>query len=295
MTTQITDDRASAATPAIRARTGNALLGTGLMTLVAGVVLLTVIPALVHGSVAEGIEQALRPAGWAALILGAVLLGLHYTMRRGNASAAADGYEDVESSGASGAAARATDSPSRFKREPILEFEETYPAPSPSSATAESLYALHMPTATPLQQREHAWSTEVLAAIEWQRFEALCEAFFMQVGFATHAKSHGFEGGVDLWLQSKRMDAPRIVQCKHWPSKPVGLKEMRAFFGVMKANQLKHGSYVTSSSFTPDALAFAKEHGIQAQDGAALLKLIALRTPEQQAALLAVAYGDAPD
>ena len=70
---------------------------------------------------------------------------------------------------------------------------------------------------------------------------------------------------------------------------------MREFFGVMKANQLKHGSYVTSSSFTPDALAFAKEHGIQAQDGAALLKLIALRTPEQQAALLAVAYGDAPD
>ena len=292
MTTQITDDRASAAAPVVRARTGSALLGTGLMTLVAGVVLLTVIPALVHGAIAERIEQALRPAGWAALVLGAVLLGLHYITRRGDASAT---EADHGIDRASGAATRSADPSLPYKREPTLEFEETYPAPSPSSTTAEALYALHMPAATPAPQREQAWSPAVLKTMQWQRFEMLCETFFAQVGFATHARSHGEQGGVDLWLQSKRMDAPRIVQCKHWPSKPVGLKELRAFFGVMKANQLAHGSYVTSSTFTPDALAFAKEHGIQAQDGAALLKLISLRTPEQQAALLAVAYGDTPD
>ncbi|MEB0059570.1 MULTISPECIES: restriction endonuclease [unclassified Variovorax] len=291
MTTQITDDRASPAAPVIRARTGNALLGTGLMTLVAGVVLLTVIPALVHGSIAERVEQALRPAGWAALILGAVLLGLHYTMRRGNAAAEWGGYSEEAPKDGGG---RLMDSSSTFKREPVLEFEETYPAPSPSLSTTEALYALRMPAATPFQHREQAWSPRVLATMQWQRFEALSEAFFAQVGFATHAKSHGEQGGVHLWLQSKRMDAPRIVQCKHRPSKPVGLKDLRDFFGVMRANQLKHGSYVTSSTFTPDALAFAKEHGIQAQDGAALLKLIALRTPEQQAALLAVAYGGTP-
>ncbi|CAN5839513.1 hypothetical protein BH11PSE13_BH11PSE13_16220 [soil metagenome] len=273
----------------MRARTGNALLGTGLMTLLAGVVLLTVIPALLHGAIAEGVEQALRPAGWVALILGAVLLGLHYTMRRGTAAAEWRGYDDDAANDVVG---RSVDASSSFKRDPILEFEETYPAPSPSLSTAETMYALHMPAATPLQHREQVWGPQVLTTIQWQRFEALCEAFFAQVGFATHAKSHGEQGGVDLWLRSKRMDAPRIVQCKHRPSKPVGLKELRDFFSVMKANQLQHGSFVTSSTFTPDALAFAKEHGIQAQDGAALLKLISLRTPEQQAALLAVAYGD---
>lgn len=293
MTTQITDDRASPAAPAIRARTGTALLGTGLMTLVAGVVLLTVIPALVHGSIAAGIEQAVRPAGWIALILGTVLLGLHYTMRRSNAQA--------NWGGSAGDAAkvdvyvdRSADSWSSYKSEPTLEFEETYPAPSPSSMTVEALYAPRQPAATPVHQREQAWSPRVLTSMHWQRFEALCEAFFSQVGFATHARSHGEQGGVDLWLQSTRMDAPRIVQCKHRPSKPVGLKDLRDFSGLMRANQLRHGSYVTSSTFTPDALAFAKEHGIQAQDGAALLKLIALRTTEQQAELLAVAYGEAP-
>ncbi len=86
------------------------------------------------------------------------------------------------------------------------------------------------------------------------------------------------------------MDAPRIVQCKRWPSKPVGVKEMREFVGVMASRQLQNGTYVTSSTFTADAAAFAKANGIQTQDGAALLKLIGQRTPEQQAALLAVAY-----
>lgn len=281
MITQITDDGASPAAPAIRASTGKALLGTALMTLVAGVVLLTLIPALMHGFLSEGVQQALRQAGWAALILGAVLSGLHLAKRGGNAPA-----EDV---------GRPAGAPSRFKREPILEFEETYPAPAPSGAEAAASYALHVPAATPVQHRERAWSPSVMPSMQGQRFETLCEAFFAQVGFATHAKSHGEQGGVDLWLQSMRMDAPRMVRCKHRPLKPVGLKELRDFQGVMRANQLKHGSYVTSSTFTPDALAFAKENGIQLQDGAALLKLISLRAPDQQTTLLAVAYGDRGD
>ena len=96
--------------------------------------------------------------------------------------------------------------------------------------------------------------------------------------------------GVDILMQSKHTDAPRIVQCKHWKYKPVGVREMREFRGVMASNQLTNGTYVTSSTFTTDALAFAKANGIQTQDGAALLKLIGQRTPEEQAALLAVAY-----
>jgi len=46
-------------------------------------------------------------------------------------------------------------------------------------------------------------------------------------------------------LHSKHSDVPRIVQCKHWQSKVVGVKEMREFFGVMASHQLKSGTYVT--------------------------------------------------
>ncbi len=130
----------------------------------------------------------------------------------------------------------------------------------------------------------------MLAAIEWRRFEALCEALYAQAGFTTRSQSHGADGGIDSWLHSKHSDVPRIVQCKHWQSKVVGVKEMREFFGVMASHQLKSGTYVTSSTFSADAAAFAKANGIHAQDGTALLKVISQRTPEQQAALLAVAY-----
>nr|WP_274708831.1 restriction endonuclease [Variovorax sp. S12S4] len=120
----------------------------------------------------------------------------------------------------------------------------------------------------------------------------MCEALYAQAGFTTRSQSHGADGGVDIWLYSKHSDVPRIVQCKHWQGKVVGVKEMREFFGVMASHQLKSGTYVTSGAFSADAKAFAKANGIHAQDGAALLELVGKRTPEQQAALLAVAYED---
>ena len=131
----------------------------------------------------------------------------------------------------------------------------------------------------------------MFAAIEWRRFEAVCEALFAQAGFETRAQSHGADGGVDIWLHSANAQGPvSVVQCKHWQNKPVGVKEMREFYGVMAAHKLKRGTYATTSAFTADALQFAKDNGISAMNGSKLLALIASRTPEQQQALLTVAY-----
>jgi restriction system protein len=66
---------------------------------------------------------------------------------------------------------------------------------------------------------------------------------------------------------------------------------LREFFGVMASHGLKRGTYATTSTYTADAKAFAQANGISAMDGPALLNLITTqRTPEQQAALLEVAY-----
>ena len=131
----------------------------------------------------------------------------------------------------------------------------------------------------------------MFAAIEWRRFEAVCEALFAQAGFETRTRSHGADGGVDIWLHSANAAGPvAVVQCKHWRGKLVGVKELREFFGVMASHRLQRGTYATTSTYTPDALQFAKANGINAMDGTALLALIAKRSPEQQQALLAVAY-----
>jgi restriction system protein len=167
---------------------------------------------------------------------------------------------------------------------PLEDEEASAAALSPSSAQAQAPKATPGPVAT-------TWSREVFAAIEWRRFEAVCEALFAQAGFQTDSHSHGPDGGVDIWLHSRHADrAVSVVQCKHWRSRPVGVKEVREFFGVMASHGLKRGTYATSSTFTPDALAFAKGNGIHTLDGEGLLALIAQRTPEQQQALLAVAH-----
>ncbi|WP_447746057.1 restriction endonuclease [Variovorax boronicumulans] len=232
------------------------------MAIFVGILLLVVAPAFLKGPIVGTLGPALRPAGWVALAIGAVLLGLHYVVRRQAAPV------EIESAAAR-APARPAPTSTAERREPVL-------SPSPSTA--------------PHAGQESQWSPAVLHAIEWRRFEALCEALYAQAGFTTRSQSHGADGGVDIWLQSRHSDVPRIVQCKHWQSKAVGVKEMREFFGVMASHQLKSGTYVTSSTFSAEAAAFAKANGIHAQDGAALLRLIGQRTPEQQAALLAVAY-----
>jgi restriction system protein len=206
------------------------------------------------------------------LAVGALLLGLYFIVRRAGAASQTGRAQAT----ATPAPRRAKPSVGAERQDPVFATHTAHVPPSTSSE--------------PTRQRDVAWSPAVLAAIEWRRFEALCEAFYAQAGLATRSQSHGADGGVDIWLQSRHMDAPRIVQCKHWLNRPVGVKEMREFRGVMASHQLASGTYVTSSTFTADATTFAKANGIQLQDGAALLKLIGQRTPEQQSALLAVAY-----
>lgn len=135
------------------------------------------------------------------------------------------------------------------------------------------------------------WSAALFDAIEWRRFEAVCETLFAQAGFETRTQSHGADGGVDIWLYSKNASGPvSVVQCKHWRGKQVGVKEMREFFGVMASQGVKRGTYATSSTFTAEATSFARSNGIHLLDGVGLLGLIKQRTPEQQQALLAVAF-----
>lgn len=248
------------------------LAGKGCAAIVVGVMLLAV-PLFLRGPLAA-IGPGLRPVGWMALAIGVALLALHYFLHRVAPPAS------VEPTAKTTRAARRARSSATAKaawQEPSFS-PDTQPAPQDD------------PTPEPERRQETQWGPAVLAAIEWRRFEALCEAFYAQIGLGTRSQSHGADGGVDIWLQSKHMDAPRIVQCKHWQGKPVGVKEMREFRGVMASHQLQQSTYITSSTFTADAMAFAKANGIHLQDGAGLLKQIGQRTPEQQAALLAVAY-----
>lgn len=162
-------------------------------------------------------------------------------------------------------------------------------APAASAAAAARRA---VPTAAAMQPPvpETSWNARVFEHIEWRRFEAVCEGLFAQSGMRAETQSHGADGGVDIWLWSQFSDKPVIVQCKHWKKRVVGVKELREFYGVLKSHDLTYGTFATSSTFSQDALAFAKDNRINAQDREGLLRLIAGRAQDQQSALLRTAY-----
>ena len=138
---------------------------------------------------------------------------------------------------------------------------------------------------------EH-WCAEVFELIEWRRFEHLIEALFAQAGFETRTQACGADGGVDIWLHSKHRGgkAVSIVQCKHWAVWSVGVKPVRELRGVMAAHGISRGQFATTSRYTAEARAFARENGIMLHDVRSLLELIASRDAKQQEQLLRVAF-----
>jgi len=174
----------------------------------------------------------------------------------------------------------------RFTYRPIAErIEPTIGSAPPASGREEESDPPPVPT---------AWSAKVFDIIEWRRFEALCEWLFRQAGFETKTQSHGADGGIDIWLYSRNYpDGPiSVVQCKCWSKTPVKVSEVRQLLGAMADKKVKRGIFATTSTFTHDARQLAKDNAIQLLDRTALLALIAKRTAEQQAELLAVATKD---
>ena len=159
----------------------------------------------------------------------------------------------------------------------------------PTTATAGSDAAATDETLGALQGKR--WSLDVFASIDAQHFAAVCETWFSWAGFETRYESHRNHDGVDIWLHAARLAGPvAIVRCKHTQDEPVSLREMQEFQNVVANCKSAHGTFTTTSTYTPEALQFAREHDIEAVDGKALLRRILTRTRQSQQALLAVAY-----
>ena len=135
------------------------------------------------------------------------------------------------------------------------------------------------------------WGRDVFERIEWRRFEAVIEMLFAKAGFETRSQSHGADGGVDVWLyaRSDTRSPVSIVQCKHWVGKRIGVDKVRELKGVMASHAMTRGHFATTSTFTPDAIEFARQNGIHLLDIEGILRLIDKRPQEDQAALLVVA------
>ncbi|WP_076592290.1 restriction endonuclease [Herminiimonas arsenitoxidans] len=145
------------------------------------------------------------------------------------------------------------------------------------------------PTTVP--QTIPSWSLASLRSLEWKRFELLCAKYYEIVGFKSVTLASGADGGIDIKLYKLDLDHPiAIVQCKAWNTKQVGVKELRELLGVMAHEKVARGIFITSRTYSKDALAFGDSNPIHLLDGLKLLERILQLDTSQQEALAKFAF-----
>lgn len=139
-----------------------------------------------------------------------------------------------------------------------------------------------------------SWNIGLLKALEWKRLEQLGALYFRALRFRVEEANFGPDGGVDLRLFAGTNSRPDIlVQCKAWNSWKVGVKLVRELRGVMANERVPEGIFLTTSIFTEDAIAFAKQSNIATIDGEDLLrKLLNLPAGDQTQILKTITAGD---
>lgn len=136
-----------------------------------------------------------------------------------------------------------------------------------------------------------AWSLSALRSLEWKRFELLCARYYETLDFKAVTQASGPDGGIDVRLYRADLTRPiAIVQCKAWNSKANGVKELRELLGVMVHEKVERGIFITSGSYTSEALEFGGSNPIQLLDGEAFLQRILQLDATHQDALAQFAF-----
>lgn len=128
---------------------------------------------------------------------------------------------------------------------------------------------------TRMRDRMKFDATDDPATLTWREFERLIAEYYRRHG-ATVARrgGSGADGGVDLDIVAS--DGARLlVQCKQWKTRQVGVRPIRELWGVVADERADGAVFMTSGSYTADALAFAAGKRYELVDGPHLKAMIA--------------------
>lgn len=131
------------------------------------------------------------------------------------------------------------------------------------------------------------WSIELLNALEWRRFEAVCTACFRSMGLEVSGAQPADVGQFDLVLSGN--GAPQttiLLRCLPSRSIPVGEEEVRGLLADLRREGPAHGILVTSGTFTRAALELADGATLRLLNGRDLLGRLTQLSAAQCSALL---------
>ena len=133
---------------------------------------------------------------------------------------------------------------------------------------------------TELRQSASAELLELLSVVSPSFFETIVLDLLHRMGYGanrTDLQRVGGSGdeGIDGIISLDRLGLEKVyVQAKRWQSS-VGRPELQAFYGALAGQKSKKGVFITTSSYTAQALQFAKSvEGIVLIDGSRLAELM---------------------
>lgn len=139
-------------------------------------------------------------------------------------------------------------------------------------------------------EKPAGWNIDLLRAMEGKHFIELCEALFSDLNLVAQNTEFSADGsaGMELYARQSPDSLAAVAQCRVGPE-TVGETYVRAFHDVMVASEINKAYFVTSSSFTKEAIKASRASGMTLISGDVLLGLIASRPPERSAELLRLA------
>lgn len=117
------------------------------------------------------------------------------------------------------------------------------------------------------------WDKAFLKELEWKLFEDVCMEYLKLKNCDASVTSIGADGGMDMKVSDNNGNVIAIAQCKAW-NKPIGVSLVRELYGVMAAERVKHGIFLTTSDFSNDAKEFAKGKALMLIDGEEFVSVI---------------------
>jgi restriction system protein len=122
---------------------------------------------------------------------------------------------------------------------------------------------------------------ESIRAMSWQDFELLVGEAFRRQGYVVDEYGGSApDGGVDLVLHKGAKTT--VVQCKRWRERQIGAPLVRDLFGAMHAAGAHAAIFVSSGTYTADAVAFARAQPIRLVDGDELASMVATIQEQQR-------------
>lgn len=121
---------------------------------------------------------------------------------------------------------------------------------------------------------ERQTGIDSLRKLPWKQFEDLLGEAYRRQGYKVEETlGAGADGGVDLVL--RRGGEVTLVQCKRWSAKQrVKVQVVREIYGILADRRGSAAKVVSTTTFTSEAIAFAKDKPIELIDSNALLHLL---------------------